>query len=79
MVFEYIKQNLEQYWPIIILTFSSMFCSYFAKLACKLCMQLAGFSVPLLLSGPVTVSQGNSQLGGACGGEIVIVSQLAMK
>lgn len=56
MFWEYFKQSMEEFWFIIILVFASMFCSYFAKLSCKLCMQFAGFSVPLLLAGPATVS-----------------------
>lgn len=56
VIFRYIKQVLEEYWHFIILLVCSMTCSYFAKLSCKLCMQLAGFAVPLMLAGPATVS-----------------------
>lgn len=55
-IFIYIRQILEEYWHFIILIISSTLCSYFAKLSCKLCMQFAGFAVPLMLAGPTTVS-----------------------
>lgn len=64
MIFEVIKQGLEEFWPFILLILSSMTCSYFAKLSCKLCMQFAGFAVPLMFAGPVTVSKLTRNLHG---------------
>ena len=43
------------YMPLIIQIVSSGLCYYFARLACKLCMQRFSFAVPLCLATPISV------------------------
>ncbi|XP_050401179.2 chitin synthase chs-2 [Patella vulgata] len=48
--------HVEQFGPLYIHLLSSWVCSYFSGLACKLCMQFLGFSLPLALATPVTAT-----------------------
>lgn len=50
-----IADNLKHYGLLYVQFFSSLACSYFGGLACKLCMQNIGFSLPLILSMPTCV------------------------
>ncbi|KAI3384530.1 hypothetical protein SNEBB_003598 [Seison nebaliae] len=58
---EEIEENTELRWmhyllPTIIQILSSLFCYYYGRLACKLCMQRIGFALPLTLSTPITLA-----------------------
>ncbi|KAK7116523.1 hypothetical protein V1264_002190 [Littorina saxatilis] len=44
------------YLPLLLQVVSSGLCYYFARLACKLCMQRFSFAVPLSLATPVSVA-----------------------
>ena len=44
----------QQYGPLYANVLSSILCSYMSGLACKLCMQRIGFSLPLALATPVS-------------------------
>ncbi|CAL1526679.1 unnamed protein product [Lymnaea stagnalis] len=46
----------ETYLPLIVQIVSTGLCYYFARLACKLCMQRISFSIPLSLTTPVSVA-----------------------
>ncbi|KAK0040246.1 chitin synthase chs-2, partial [Biomphalaria pfeifferi] len=46
----------QTYLPPIVQIVSTGLCYYFARLACKLCMQRISFSVPLSLATPVSVA-----------------------
>ncbi|XP_059171416.1 chitin synthase chs-2-like [Physella acuta] len=46
----------QTYLPPIVQILSTGLCYYFARLACKLCMQRISFSIPLSLSTPVSVA-----------------------
>ncbi|XP_012941255.1 chitin synthase chs-2 [Aplysia californica] len=46
----------ETYLPLIVQIASSGLCYYFARLACKLCMQRISFAIPLSLATPVSVA-----------------------
>ena len=45
---------LYQFLPLIVQAVSGAVCYYFARVACKLCMQGFGFSLPLTLITPAT-------------------------
>ncbi|XP_041375426.1 chitin synthase chs-2-like [Gigantopelta aegis] len=45
-----------QYGPLYANILSSLLCSYVSGLACKLCMQRVGFSLPLALATPVSAA-----------------------
>ena len=42
--------------PFVVHIFSTSLCYYFAKSACKMCMQRVAFALPLTLSTPLTVA-----------------------
>lgn len=44
------------YLPLMVQIASSGLCYYFARLACKLCMQRISFSIPLSLATPLSVA-----------------------
>ncbi|XP_050401399.1 chitin synthase chs-2 isoform X2 [Patella vulgata] len=44
------------YMPLLLQVVSSGLCYYFARLACKLCMQRFSFAIPLSLATPVAVA-----------------------
>ncbi|XP_045215162.2 chitin synthase chs-2-like [Mercenaria mercenaria] len=49
-------QHFEEYGVLYIQIISSTLLTYFGSTACKLCMQLLGFSLPLSLTTPLTVA-----------------------
>lgn len=56
------EKTPDDYWktinpfiPFIIHFFSTALCYYFAKSACKMCMQRVAFALPLTLATPVTI------------------------
>lgn len=52
---ESLKINFQQYGPLYLHLITSTLMSYFGNLACKLCMQTFGFTIPLFLATPVTL------------------------
>lgn len=58
---------LALYTPLIIQALSSLGLGYFGGLACKVCMQIIGFSLPLCLTPLVTVAL----IVGHCYGELL--------
>ncbi|XP_052282932.1 chitin synthase chs-2-like [Dreissena polymorpha] len=48
--------HFELYGVLYLQIISSSFVTYFGSLACKLCMQLVGFSLPLTLASPAAVA-----------------------
>ena len=50
-----IDKLLYRFLPLIVQSISGAVCYYFARVACKLCMQGFGFSFPLTLITPATV------------------------
>ncbi|ESO87527.1 hypothetical protein LOTGIDRAFT_127517 [Lottia gigantea] len=48
--------HAEQFGPLYLHLVSAWICSYVSGLACKLCMQLFGFSLPLSLVTPVSAT-----------------------
>lgn len=51
---KYLEKNFQQYGPLYLHLIASTLMSYFGGLACKLCMQTFGFTIPLFLATPVT-------------------------
>lgn len=49
-----VDKVLWRFLPLIVQAISGAVCYYFARVACKLCMQGFGFSLPLLLITPAT-------------------------
>ena len=49
-----VNKVLWRFLPLIVQALSGAVCYYFARVACKLCMQGFGFSFPLLLITPAT-------------------------
>ena len=56
------EKTADDYWksvfpfvPFIVHFFSTGLCYYFAKSACKMCMQRATFALPLSLASPVII------------------------
>ena len=49
-----VDKVLYQFLPLIVQAVSGAICYYFARVACKLCMQGFGFSLPLTLITPAT-------------------------
>ncbi|KAK3096905.1 hypothetical protein FSP39_004615 [Pinctada imbricata] len=52
---ESVKENFQRYGPLYAQMVASTLLSYFGSLACKLCMQTYGFTVPLFLATPITL------------------------
>ncbi|XP_071166727.1 chitin synthase chs-2-like [Mytilus edulis] len=52
---EALKINFIQYGPLYLHLIASTLMSYFGSLACKLCMQTFGFTIPLFLATPATL------------------------
>ncbi|XP_060062788.1 chitin synthase chs-2-like [Ylistrum balloti] len=52
---ESVKRNFERYGPLYLQLLCSAVLSYFGSLACKLCMQVIGFALPLFLATPLTL------------------------
>lgn len=52
---ELIKLNLQKYGVLYLHLISSTLMSYFGSLACKLCMQIFGFALPMFLATPITL------------------------
>nr|AHX26699.1 chitin synthase [Leptochiton asellus] len=53
---EAIRHHFLAYGPMWALMVSTLLCSYFGMMACKLCMQLIGFAMPMLLATPATLA-----------------------
>jgi len=53
---EDVKKNFQRYGPLYLQIICSALLSYFGSLACKLCMQVVGFTFPLFLATPVTLA-----------------------
>ncbi|XP_061192087.1 chitin synthase chs-2-like [Saccostrea echinata] len=51
---EVIQLNLQKYGVLYLHLISTTLMSYFGGLACKLCMQLFGFTLPIILATPIT-------------------------
>ena len=49
-----VDKVLYRFLPVIVQAVSGAVCYYFARVACKLCMQGFGFSLPLTLITPAT-------------------------
>ncbi|XP_076444026.1 chitin synthase chs-2-like [Babylonia areolata] len=54
--YSYSWRQYITYLPLLLQVVSSGLCYYFARLACKLCMQRFSFAVPLSLATPVSVA-----------------------
>lgn len=52
---EYLQTNFQRYGPLYLHLIAGTLMSYFGSLACKLCMQTFGFTIPLFLATPVTL------------------------
>jgi hypothetical protein len=52
---ELIMQNLQKYGVLYLNLISTSLMSYFGGLACKLCMQMLGFALPMFLTTPLTL------------------------
>ena len=52
---ESVKINFQRYGPLYAQLIASLLLSYFGSLACKLCMQIYGFTIPLFLATPITL------------------------
>lgn len=52
---ESVKENFQRYGPLYLQLLCSALLSYFGSLACKLCMQLVGFTVPLFMATPIAL------------------------
>ncbi|XP_069137723.1 chitin synthase chs-2-like [Argopecten irradians] len=52
---ESVKRNFQHYGPLYLQLLCSAVLSYFGSLACKLCMQVIGFSIPLFMATPITI------------------------
>lgn len=63
---EVIRLNFEKYGVLYLNIISNCLMAYFGSLACKLCMQLLGFTVPMFLATPITfgliIAQCNDRL-----------------
>lgn len=53
---ESVKLNFQRYGPLYLQLISSAVLSYIGSLACKLCMQIFGFSIPIFLATPATLA-----------------------
>ncbi|XP_062590686.1 chitin synthase chs-2-like [Saccostrea cucullata] len=51
---EVIQVNLQKYGVLYLHLVATTLMSYFGGLACKLCMQLFGFTLPIILATPIT-------------------------
>lgn len=62
---EVIRLNFQKYGVLYLNIISNCLMSYFGSLACKLCMQLLGFTFPMFLATPITfgliIAQCNDQ------------------
>ncbi|XP_021358360.1 uncharacterized protein LOC110453643 [Mizuhopecten yessoensis] len=52
---ESVKRNFQRYGPLYLQLLCSAVLSYFGSLACKLCMQVIGFTIPLFMATPITL------------------------
>lgn len=50
------RQHFERYGILYVQILSSMILTYFGRTACKMCMQVIGFSIPLTLVSPICVT-----------------------
>lgn len=56
LVEESIRLHFLGYGPMWALMFATVVCTYFGMMACKLCMQIVGFAMPMMLATPATLA-----------------------